>query len=165
MMRSSVSTAALWAAIIAVLAAVGGWGAFFLVSERAVATEQAQLRELRELRAHKAELVKVVHDQQAKTAELAELDRKLRGLQENLDRTREAQERAQGALGAAQNEVSARRAELTTLGQQIAQTREEQARAEQKAAEQTASIEKATPSPRKKRYLRKAKRGKRNGRA
>ncbi len=43
--------------------------------------------------------------------------------------------------------------------------REEQARAEQKAAEQTASIEKATPSPRKKRYLRKAKRGKRNGRA
>jgi hypothetical protein len=148
MMRSSVSTAALWAAIIAVLAAVGGWGAFFLVSERAVATEQAQLRELRELRAHKAELVKVVHDQQAKTAELAELDRKLRGLQENLDRTREAQERAQGALG-----------------QQIAQTREEQARAEQKAAEQTASIEKATPSPRKKRYLRKAKRGKRNGRA
>ena len=162
-MRSTVSIAATWAAVLAVLAAVGGWGAFFLVSERAVATEQAQLRELRELRQNKAELAKVVSDQQAKTAELVELERRLRTAQESLERTRDAQERAQGTLVTVQNEVSARRTELATLAQQMAQTREEQARAEQKVAEQTASIEK--PAPRKRqRYTRKAKRGKKNGR-
>jgi chromosome segregation ATPase len=161
MMRSSLSIAATWAAVLAVLAAVGGWGAFFLVSERAAATEQAQLRELRELRQHKAELAKVVSDQQAKAAELAELERRLSSAKESLDRTRDAQERAQGTLVTIQNEVSSRRTELATLAQQIAQTREEQARAEQKAAEQTASIEKAMPR-KKQRLTRKAKRGKKN---
>jgi hypothetical protein len=165
MMRSSVSIAATWAAVLGVLAAVGGWGAFFFVSERAVASEQAQLRELRELRQNKAELEKVVSSHQAKAAELAEFDRRLRSAQEILERTRDAQERTQGTLVAVQNEVSARRTELATLAGQIAQTREEQVRAEQKAAEQTASIEKATPLNRQ-RVTRKAKRAKKkNGRA
>jgi chromosome segregation ATPase len=163
MMRTSVSIAATWAAVIAVLAAVGGWGAFFFVSERAVATEQAQARELRQLRQGRAEFEKVLAEQQAKAAELAEADKKLQSARDAIESARAAQEKAQGVLVAVQNEVSARRAELATVAQQIVQTREEQARAEQKAAEQTASIEKATP--RKKRLARKGKRGKRYAKA
>src|SRR5687768_9161779 len=131
MMRSSVSIAATWAAVLGVLAAVGGWGAFFFVSERAVASEQAQLRELRELRQNKAELEKVVSSHQVKAAELAEFDRRLRSAQEILERTRDAQERTQGTLVAVQNEILVRRTDLATLAGQIAQTREEQVRAEQ----------------------------------
>jgi hypothetical protein len=158
-MRSSASGAVTWAAILAVLAAAGGWGAYFLVSQRAVATEMMQARELKELRQSRAELERIVADQQAKAAELAELDRRLQAARDSLDRTREAHEKAQTTLAAVQNEVSSRRTELTKVAQQLAQTREEQARAEQAAAEETASVEKA--KPREKRSARKSKRGKR----
>jgi hypothetical protein len=170
-MRSAISVAVTWAAVLAVLAAVGGWGAFFFVSERAVATEEAQRRELRELRFAKAEAEKALSQQQARATELVELERKLQGTRDAIERTREAQEKAQGTLVAVQNEVASRRAELSNVAQQLAQSREQQARAEQKAAaraeqkaaaEETASIDKPT---RKKRLARKSKRGKKYARA
>jgi hypothetical protein len=158
-MGSSVSGAAYrWAAVFAVLAAAGGWGAFFHVSERAAATEQAQSRELRELKQGRAELQQAMESQRAKLAETKELEMQLQVARQNLDRTREAQEKAQGTLAAMQGEISNRRAELSTAAQQLAQLRQEQTRAEQAAAEQTASVEKAKP---RKRQVRKAKRAKR----
>src|SRR4051812_50178263 len=56
-MATSVSdVASRWAAVLAVLAAAGGWGAFFLTSEHDAALAQAQAREIRELRQGRAEL-------------------------------------------------------------------------------------------------------------
>src|SRR4051794_41782546 len=56
-MATSVSdVASRWAAVLAVLAAAGGWGAFFLTSEHDAALAQAQAREIRELRQGRGEL-------------------------------------------------------------------------------------------------------------
>ena len=158
-MGSSASGAVTWAAILAVLAAAGGWGAYFLVSERAVATEMVQARELKELRQSRAELERIVADQQAKAAELADLETKLKASRDSLERTREAHEKAQASLGAMQNELATRRAELTSLGQQLTQARAEQAKTERAIAEQTASVDKAKPQQR--RHTRKGKRARR----
>ena len=129
-----------WAAVLAVLAAAGGWGAFFHSSENATALAQAQGREIRELRQGRAELEAAIQAERAKVAELKDIDARLQTARQTFERTKEAQEKAKAALAAAQNELSTRRTELATLATQVAQTRQEQAKAEQTAAEQTASI-------------------------
>jgi hypothetical protein len=160
-MASSVSDAAYrWAAVLAVLAAAGGWGAFFVTSENATALAQAQNRELRTLRQGRAELEAAVLAERAKVAELKEIDAQLQATRQTLERAREAQEKAKAALAATQNELSTRRTELATVASQVARTREEQVKTEQAAAEQTASIKKSA-APKKERWTRRHKRGKR----
>ena len=166
-MATSLSDAAYrWAAVLAVLAAAGGWGAFFLTSEHTAALAQAQVREIRDLRQARAELETVVLAERAKAADLKSLETELQTARQGLerakevqDKTREAQEKAKAALTTTQNELASRRTELAALAAQAARTREQQAKAEQAAAEQTASIKKA--APRKERWTRRHKRGKR----
>ncbi|HEX8664083.1 MAG TPA: hypothetical protein VF744_08650 [Beijerinckiaceae bacterium] len=152
-----------WAAVLAVVAAAGGWGAYFFTSENATALAQSQAREIRELKQGRVELEAAVQAERAKVAELKDIDTRLQTARQTFERTREAQEKAKAALAAAQNELSTRRTELATLSTQVAQTRQEAAKAEQAAAEQTASIEKSTPK--KKRWTKRAKRGKRVARS
>ena len=159
-MASGISDVATrWAAVLAVVAAAGGWGAYFLTSENATALAQAQAREIRELRQGRAELEAAIQAERAKVAELKDIDARLQTARQTFERTKEAQEKAKAALAAAQNELSTRRTELATLATQVAQTRQEQAKAEQTAAEQTASIKKSPPK--KNRWTKRHKRGKR----
>ena len=159
-MATSVSdVASRWAAVLAVLAAAGGWGAFFLTSEHDAALAQAQAREIRELKQGRAELETAFLAERAKVAELKALETELQTARLGLDRAKESQEKAKAALTATQSELASRRTELTTLAAQAARTREEQAKAEQAAAEQTASIKKA--APKRERWTRRHKRGKR----
>jgi septal ring factor EnvC (AmiA/AmiB activator) len=163
-MASSVSDAAYrWAAVLAVLAAAGGWGAFFLTSEHATALAQAQGREIRDLRQGRAELEAAIVAERARAAELKDIETRLQATRQTLERAKEAQEKAKAALAATQGELSTRRTELATLTAQVAQTREGQAKAEQAAAEQTASVKKA--APKKERWTRRHKRGKRVAKA
>ena len=160
-MASGISdVASRWAAVLAVVAAAGGWGAYFFTSENATALAQSQAREIRELRQGRTELEAAIQAERAKVAELKDIDARLQTARQTFERTREAQEKAKAALTAAQNELTTRRTELATLATQVAQTRQEQVKAEQAVAEQTASIEKTT-SPKKKRWTKRAKRGKR----
>jgi hypothetical protein len=159
-MATSVSdVASRWAAVLAVLAAAGGWGAFFLTSEHDAALAQAQAREIRELRQGRAELETAILAERAKVADLKALETELQTARLSLDRAKESQEKAKAALAATQSELISRRTELATLAAQAARTREEQAKAEQAAAEQTASIKKA--APKRERWTRRHKRGKR----
>jgi peptidoglycan hydrolase CwlO-like protein len=159
-MATSVSdVASRWAAVLAVMAAAGGWGAFFLTSEHDAALAQAQAREIRELRQGRAELEAAVLAERAKVAELKALETELQTARLSLERAKESQEKAKAALTATQNELASRRTELTALAAQAARSREEQAKAEQAAAEQTASIKKA--APKRERWTRRHKRGKR----
>jgi peptidoglycan hydrolase CwlO-like protein len=159
-MATSVSdVASRWAAVLAVLAAAGGWGAFFLTSEHDAALAQAQAREIRELRQGRAELETAILAERAKVAELKALETELQTARLSLERAKESQEKAKAALTATQNELASRRTELTALAAQAARTREEQAKAEQAAAEETASIKKA--APKRERWTRRHKRGKR----
>ena len=159
-MATSVSdVASRWAAVLAVMAAAGGWGAFFLTSEHDAALAQAQAREIRELRQGRAELEAAFLAERAKVAELKALETELQTARLSLERAKESQEKAKAALTATQNELASRRTELTALAAQAARSREEQAKAEQAAAEQTASIKKA--APKRERWTRRHKRGKR----
>ncbi len=159
-MATSVSdVASRWAAVLAVLAAAGGWGAFFLTSEHDAALAQAQAREIRELRQGRSELEAAVLAERAKVAELKALETELQTARLSLERAKESQEKAKAALTVTQNELASRRTELTALAAQAARSREEQAKAEQAAAEQTASIKKA--APKRERWTRRHKRGKR----
>ncbi len=159
-MATSVSdVASRWAAVLAVMAAAGGWGAFFLTSEHDAALAQAQAREIRELRQGRSELEAAVLAERAKVAELKALETELQTARLSLERAKESQEKAKAALTATQNELASRRTVLTTLAAQAARTRAEQAKAEQAAAEQTASIKKA--APKRERWTRRHKRGKR----
>ena len=159
-MATSVSdVASRWAAVLAVLAAAGGWGAFFLTSEHDAALAQAQAREIRELRQGRAELETAILAERAKVADLKALETELQTARLSLERAKESQEKAKAALTATQNELASRRTELTALAPQAARTREEQAKAEQAAAEETASIKKA--APKRERWTRRHKRGKR----
>ena len=158
-MATSVSdVASRWAAVLAVLAAAGGWGAFFLTSEHDAALAQAQAREIRELRQGRAELEAAFLAERAKVAELKALETELQTARLSLERAKESQEKAKAALTATQNELASRRTELTALAAQAARSREE-AKAEQAAAEETASIKKA--APKRERWTRRHKRGKR----
>ena len=135
-MATSVSdVASRWAAVLAVLAAAGGWGAFFLTSEHDAALAQAQAREIRELRQGRAELETAILAERAKVADLKALETELQTARLSLERAKESQEKAKAALAATQSELASRRTELTTLAAQAARTREEQAKAEQAAAE------------------------------
>jgi septal ring factor EnvC (AmiA/AmiB activator) len=159
-MATSVSdVASRWAAVLAVLAAAGGWGAFFLTSEHDAALAQAQAREIRELRQGRAELETAILAERAKVADLKAVETELQTARLSLERAKESQEKAKAALTATQSELASRRTELASLAAQAARTREEQAKAEQAAAEQTASIRKA--APKRERWTRRAKRGKR----
>ncbi|HZY22349.1 MAG: hypothetical protein ACJ8D8_03615 [Microvirga sp.] len=159
-MATSVSdVASRWAAVLAVLAAAGGWGAFFLTSEHDAALAQAQAREIRELRQGRAELETAILAERAKVADLKALETELQTARLSLERAKESQEKAKAALAATQSELASRRTELTSLAAQAARTREEQAKAEQAAAEETASIKKA--APKRERWTRRHKRGKR----
>ena len=159
-MATSVSdVASRWAAVLAVMAAAGGWGAFFLTSEHDAALAQAQAREIRELRQGRAELEAAFLAERAKVAELKALETELQTARLSLERAKESQEKAKAALTATQNELASRRTELTALAAQAARSREEQAKAEQAAAEETASIKKA--APKRERWTRRHKRGKR----
>jgi peptidoglycan hydrolase CwlO-like protein len=159
-MATSVSdVASRWAAVLAVLAAAGGWGAFFLTSEHDAALAQAQAREIRELRQGRAELETAILAERAKVADLKALETELQTARLSLERAKESQEKAKAALAATQSELASRRTELTTLAAQAARSREAQARAEQAAAEETASIKKA--APKRERWTRRHKRGKR----
>ena len=163
-MASGISdVASRWAAVLAVVAAAGGWGAYFFTSENATALAQAQGREIRELKQGRAELEAAIQAERAKVAEFKDIDARLQTARQTFERTREAQEKAKAALAAAQTELSTRRTELATLATQVAQTRQEQVKAEQAAAEQTASIEKG--APKKKRWIRRHQRGKRVAKA
>src|SRR5215213_1996432 len=154
-MATSVSDVAYrWAAVLAVLAAAGGWGAFFLTSEHDAALAQAQAREIRELRQGRAELEAAILAERAKVADLKALETEVQTARAGLERAKESQEKAKAALAATQSELASRRTELTTLAAQAARTREEQAK-----AEQTASIKKA--APKRERWTRRHKRGKR----
>jgi len=159
-MATSVSDVAYrWAAVLAVLAAAGGWGAFFLTSEHDAALAQAQAREIRELRQGRAELETAILAERAKVADLKALETELQTARLSLERAKESQDKAKAALAATQSELASRRTELTSLAAQAARSREEQAKAEQAAAEQTASIKKA--APKRERWTRRHKRGKR----
>jgi septal ring factor EnvC (AmiA/AmiB activator) len=159
-MPTSVSDAASrWAAVLAVLAAAGGWGAFFLTSEHDAALAQAQAREIRELRQGRAELETAILAERAKVADLKAVETELQTARLSLERAKESQEKAKAALTATQTELASRRTELASLAAQAARSREEQAKAEQAAAEQTASIRKA--APKRERWTRRLKRGKR----
>ena len=159
-MATSVSdVASRWAAVLAVLAAAGGWGAFFLTSEHDAALAQAQAREIRELRQGRAELETAILAERAKVADLKALETELQTARLSLERAKESQEKAKAALAATQSELASRRTELTTLAAQAARSREEQAKAEHAAAEQTASIKKS--APKRERWTRRHKRGKR----
>jgi len=159
-MATSVSdVASRWAAVLAVLTAAGGWGAFFLTSEHDAALAQAQAREIRELRQGRAELETAILAERAKVADLKALETEVQTARASLERAKESQEKAKAALAATQSELASRRTELTSLAAQAARTREEQAKAEQAAAEQTASIKKA--APKRERWTRRHKRGKR----
>jgi len=159
-MATSVSdVASRWAAVLAVLAAAGGWGAFFLTSEHDAALAQAQAREIRELRQGRAELETAILAERAKVADLKALETELQTARLSLERAKESQEKAKAALTAMQNELASRRTELASLAAQAARSREEQAKAEQAAAEETASIKKA--APKRERWTRRHKRGKR----
>ena len=159
-MATSVSdVASRWAAVLAVLAAAGGWGAFFLTSEHDAALAQAQAREIRELRQGRAELETAILAERAKVADLKALETELQTARLSLERAKESQEKAKAALTATQNELASRRTELASLAAQAARSREEQAKAEQAAAEETASIKKA--APKRERWTRRHKRGKR----
>jgi len=159
-MATSVSdVASRWAAVLAVMAAAGGWGAFFLTSEHDAALAQAQAREIRELRQGRAELETAILAERAKVADLKALETELQTARLSLERAKESQEKAKAALTATQNELASRRTELTALAAQAARSREEQAKAEQAAAEETASIKKA--APKRERWTRRHKRGKR----
>ena len=159
-MATSVSdVASRWAAVLAVLAAAGGWGAFFLTSEHDAALAQAQAREIRELRQGRAELETAILAERAKVADLKALETELQTARLSLERAKESQEKAKAALTATQSELASRRTELASLAAQAARSREEQAKAEQAAAEETASIKKA--APKRERWTRRHKRGKR----
>ena len=159
-MATSVSdVASRWAAVLAVLAAAGGWGAFFLTSEHDAALAQAQAREIRELRQGRAELETAILAERAKVADLKALETELQTARLSLERAKESQEKAKAALAATQSELASRRTELASLAAQAARSREEQAKAEQAAAEETASIKKA--APKRERWTRRHKRGKR----
>ena len=159
-MATSVSdVASRWAAVLAVLAAAGGWGAFFLTSEHDAALAQAQAREIRELRQGRAELETAILAERAKVADLKALETEVQTARASLERAKESQEKAKAALAATQSELASRRTELASLATQAARTREEQAKAEQAAAEETASIKKA--APKRERWTRRHKRGKR----
>jgi hypothetical protein len=159
-MATSVSdVASRWAAVLAVMAAAGGWGAFFLTSEHDAALAQAQAREIRELRQGRSELEAAVLAERAKVAQHKALETELQTARLSLERAKESQEKAKAALTATQNELASRRTELTALAAHAARSREEQAKAEQAAAEQTASIKKA--APKRERWTRRHKRGKR----
>ena len=159
-MATSVSdVASRWAAVLAVLAAAGGWGAFFLTSEHDAALAQAQAREIRELRQGRAELETAILAERAKVADLKALETELQTARLSLERAKESQEKAKAALTATQNELASRRTELASLAAQAARSREEQAKAEQAAAEETASIKK------RERWTRRHKRGKRLARS
>jgi hypothetical protein len=163
-MATSVSdVASRWAAVLAVLAAAGGWGAFFLTSEHDAALAQAQAREIRELRQGRAELETAILAERAKVADLKALETELQTARLSLERAKESQEKAKAALTATQNELASRRTELASLAAQAARSREEQAKAEQAAAEETASIKKA--APKRERWTRRHKRGKRLARS
>ncbi|HVG81554.1 MAG TPA: hypothetical protein VNB28_04655 [Methylomirabilota bacterium] len=163
-MATSVSdVASRWAAVLAVLAAAGGWGAFFLTSEHDAALAQAQAREIRELRQGRAELETAILAERAKVADLKALETELQTARLSLERAKESQEKAKAALTAMQNELASRRTELASLAAQAARSREEQAKAEQAAAEETASIKKA--APKRERWTRRHKRGKRLARS
>jgi len=163
-MATSVSdVASRWAAVLAILAAAGGWGAFFLTSEHDAALAQAQAREIRELRQGRAELETAILAERAKVADLKALETELQTARLSLERAKESQEKAKAALTAMQNELASRRTELASLAAQAARSREEQAKAEQAAAEETASIKKA--APKRERWTRRHKRGKRLARS
>ena len=113
-MATSVSdVASRWAAVLAVLAAAGGWGAFFLTSEHDAALAQAQAREIRELRQGRAELETAILAERAKVADLKALETELQTARLSLERAKESQEKAKAALAATQSELASRRTELT----------------------------------------------------
>ena len=122
-MATSVSdVASRWAAVLAVLAAAGGWGAFFLTSEHDAALAQAQAREIRELRQGRAELETAILAERAKVADLKALETELQTARLSLERAKESQEKAKAALAATQSELASRRTELTTLAAQAARS-------------------------------------------
>src|SRR5829696_491536 len=125
-MATSVSdVASRWAAVLAVLAAAGGWGAFFLTSEHDAALAQAQAREIRELRQGRAELETAILAERAKVADLKALETELQTARLSLERAKESQDKAKAALAATQSELASRRTELTSLAAQAARSRED----------------------------------------
>src|SRR3954470_21213201 len=123
-MATSVSdVASRWAAVLAVLAASGGRGAFFLTSEHDAALAEAQAREIRELRQGRAELETAILAERAKVADLKALETEVQTARARLERAKESQGKAKAARAATRSELATRRTELASLATQAARTR------------------------------------------
>src|SRR5919112_1672247 len=112
MSGNAVSGTYRWVAIIMTVVAALGWGVLFVMSPSAASVQDAQRQEIDRLQQEQKRLDTIIKEQRATSAELSELIGKVAATRDDLTRAKEAYDLAQNALTAKKAEFSTLQASL-----------------------------------------------------